>query len=133
MEYTIRICSKCGLFGSFATNNICPACNGKIIDTNLSIIDYANMTDSEKNVFRVKVLGNVPSDDLIIKRINYEKDVHDKIHAVTNPNVPKCPSCNSTNISKIGSINRMFSVGLFGLASSKIGKTHKCNNCGTTW
>lgn len=45
----------------------------------------------------------------------------------------KCPSCGNSNISKIGVINRAVSVGLFGLASSKIGKTHKCNNCGTTW
>ena len=48
-------------------------------------------------------------------------------------NVPKCPSCGSSNISKIGVVNRAVSVGIFGLASSKIGKTHKCNNCGTTW
>lgn len=47
--------------------------------------------------------------------------------------VPKCPTCQSTNISKIGTVNRMVSTGLFGLASSKIGKTYKCNNCGTTW
>ena len=45
----------------------------------------------------------------------------------------KCPSCGSTNISKIGIIDRAVSVGLVGLASSKIGKTHKCNHCGTTW
>lgn len=48
-------------------------------------------------------------------------------------NRPKCPTCGSTNISKIGTLNRMFSVGMFGLASSKIGKTHKCNNCGSMW
>ena len=44
-----------------------------------------------------------------------------------------CPYCGSTNISKIGTINRAVSVGLLGLASSKIGKTHKCNKCGSTW
>ena len=48
-------------------------------------------------------------------------------------NTPKCPICGSTNISKIGTINRAVSVGLLGLASSKIGKTHKCNKCGSTW
>ena len=47
--------------------------------------------------------------------------------------VPKCPVCGSANISKIGILNRMVSTGVYGLASSKIGKTHKCNNCGTTW
>lgn len=48
-------------------------------------------------------------------------------------NVPKCSTCGSTDIKKISTVNRMVSTGLFGLASSKIGKTHKCNNCGTTW
>lgn len=46
---------------------------------------------------------------------------------------PKCPYCGSTNISKIGVLNRVVSTGLLGLASSKIGKTHKCNKCGSTW
>lgn len=48
-------------------------------------------------------------------------------------NQPKCPTCGSTNISKISTLNRTVSVGLLGLASSKIGKTHKCNKCGSTW
>ena len=46
---------------------------------------------------------------------------------------PKCPSCGSSNISKVGVVNRAVSVKIFGLASSKIGKTHKCNNCGSMW
>lgn len=51
----------------------------------------------------------------------------------SNKFTPKCPTCGSSSISKIGTLNRTVSTGLFGLASSKIGKTHKCNNCGTTW
>ena len=47
--------------------------------------------------------------------------------------VARCPSCGSTNTAKIGTVSRMIYTGLFGLASSKIGKTHKCNNCGTMW
>ena len=58
---------------------------------------------------------------------------HGKAVLEEQSRVPKCPSCGSSNISKIGTVNRMISTGLFGLASSKIGKTHKCNNCGTTW
>lgn len=46
---------------------------------------------------------------------------------------PKCPSCGSSDVSKIGVIGRAVSFKLVGFASSKIGKTHKCNNCGTTW
>ena len=68
-----------------------------------------------------------------------EKEFWDRInkHTINNNHkidpIPKCPSCGSTNTSKIGTLNRMVSTSLFGLASSKIGKTHKCNNCGTTW
>lgn len=40
-----------------------------------------------------------------------------------------CPYCQSTNISKIGTLNRVVSVGMFGLASKKIGKQWHCNNC----
>ena len=61
------------------------------------------------------------------------KMAHGKAVLEENIRIPKCPTCGSTNISKIGTANRMISTGLFGLASSKIGKTHKCNNCGTTW
>ena len=32
------------------------------------------------------------------------------------------PYCNSSNVTKIGTVNRAVSVGMFGLASKKIGK-----------
>lgn len=47
--------------------------------------------------------------------------------------VAKCPSCGSSNISKIGLLNRAVSFKVVGFASSKIGKTHKCKNCGSMW
>lgn len=47
--------------------------------------------------------------------------------------VPTCPICGSTNVNKISMTSRVVSTGLLGLASSKIGKTYKCNNCGSTW
>lgn len=48
-------------------------------------------------------------------------------------NKPKCPTCQSTNVSKISGVKRWLTTGLFGLASSDIGKTMKCNNCGYKW
>ena len=58
---------------------------------------------------------------------------HGKAILEAQGRVPKCPCCGSTNISKIGAVSRVVSTSFFGLASNKIGKTHKCNNCGTTW
>lgn len=58
---------------------------------------------------------------------------HGKAILEEQARTPKCPSCGSSNISKIGVVGSSVSFGLVGFASSKIGKTHKCNNCGTTW
>ena len=70
-----------------------------------------------------------------IKHPELSKREYNVIGTVSDPTkpTPKCPTCGSANVSKIGNFNRMLSISFFGLASSKIGKTHKCNNCGTTW
>ena len=47
-------------------------------------------------------------------------------------NVPKCPTCSSTNLSKISAVKKATKVGLFGIfGAGDIGKTYKCNNCGS--
>ena len=48
-------------------------------------------------------------------------------------NRPKCPNCHSTNIQKISGTIRWLSTGLFGLASSDIGKSMVCKQCGYKW
>ena len=58
---------------------------------------------------------------------------HGKAILEERARVPKCPSCGSSNVSKIGVFGRAGAFRLVGFASSKIGKTHKCNHCGTTW
>ncbi|MCI8482794.1 MAG: hypothetical protein HFH41_00470 [Lachnospiraceae bacterium] len=46
---------------------------------------------------------------------------------------PHCPYCGCSNIGRIGGVSRAISVGMFGMASGKIGKTHKCRSCGGMW
>lgn len=53
------------------------------------------------------------------------------IKVKTNPHRVKCPYCNSSNTKKLSSMSRMFSGGLFGLGSGKIGKQWHCNSCGS--
>lgn len=73
-------------------------------------------------------------EDLSNRRMeNKAKLEHGKAILEEKSRTPKCPSCGSGNISKIGVINRAVSTHFLGLASSKIGKTHKCNNCGSMW
>lgn len=48
-------------------------------------------------------------------------------------NIPKCPTCGSTNIKKISAGSRWLSTGMFGISSSKLGKSMECRHCGYKW
>ncbi len=48
-------------------------------------------------------------------------------------NIPECPTCGSEDILKISTSRRFVSTGLLGLASSDLGKTMRCKNCGYKW
>lgn len=49
-----------------------------------------------------------------------------------NNNVPRCPICQSANLSRISSLKKATKIGLFGIfGAGDIGKTWKCNNCGS--
>ena len=48
-------------------------------------------------------------------------------------NVPKCPTCGSTNIEKISTASKITGGFLFGIFSSNVRNTYKCNNCGYKW
>ena len=49
------------------------------------------------------------------------------------PNAIHCPTCESTNVQKISGMKRWVSVGLFGLASSNVGKSMCYRHYGYKW
>ena len=144
-------CDKCGWIWQNSHNQkdtFCEICNNKLKpvpneyfeDPNFKILLSKKMKQKllEELVFTSPNFDQYYFDNAInIKGLRdaefNAKMAHGKAILEEQSRIPKCPSCGSSNISKIGTINRMVSTGLFGLASSKIGKTHKCNNCGTTW
>jgi len=60
-------------------------------------------------------------------------DIVSKQQMQKQANIPHCPTCGSTNIQKISGTKRWLSTGLFGLASSDIGKSMCCKKCGYKW
>lgn len=55
------------------------------------------------------------------------------IYAEPVKNVPHCPTCGSTNVIKISLGSKAASGAMFGIFSSNIRNTYKCNNCGYKW
>ena len=47
--------------------------------------------------------------------------------------IPKCPTCGSPDIAKISLASKAAGGFMFGLFSSNVRKTMKCNNCGYKW
>lgn len=47
-------------------------------------------------------------------------------------NTPKCPICQSTNLTKISTTSKAVKIATFGIyGAGDIGKTWKCNDCGS--
>ena len=57
---------------------------------------------------------------------------YNEMQSSTN-SIPKCPTCGSTNVQPIGAGEKVISGALFGLFSTKIRKSYKCNNCKYMW
>ena len=141
-------CKKCGrvvqeVYGR--DKQVCDYCN--------SILEYipkqflikeVMLNDDTKQQFIDEYIKSSPEfdqylfdhrdEDLNKRRMeNRAKLEHGKAILEERARTPKCPSCGSSNISKIGVFGRAGAFRLVGFASSKIGKTHRCKNCGTTW
>ena len=144
----LHYCKKCGRIVEINTQDItCDCCKSTVFPVPekywLDGLDFLISNESKALLIEELVKTSPEFDqylfdhrDEILAKQSAEFDAkmaHGKAILEEQSRIPKCPSCGSSNISKIGTINRMVSTGLFGLASSKIGKTHKCNNCGTTW
>lgn len=154
---SLYYCKKCGrqinvMPYNGVTRTTCDCCESKIYPVPEEYLGGASKTFIKKdleNQFIDKFIKNSNEFDQYLfdnrEKILREKSSGDPISFYTEngkikarvvgstANQPKCPYCGSTNISKIGVVSRAVSVGLLGLASSKIGKTHKCNKCGSTW
>ena len=147
MSSNLYYCKKCGriLWTLNDNQKKCDCCNSIMFDVPNEYIDNFRWRDGDGKQALIEELVKTSPEfdqylfehrDEILAKQSAEFDVkmaHGEAVLEENIRMPKCPTCGSTNISKIGTVNRMISTSLFGLASSKIGKTHKCNNCGTAW
>lgn len=143
-------CKKCGriVFLFDSEERICDCCKNDVYPVPVQYLSSELSINKDlKENFENDYIKNSPEFDVLLYNDRKKKEMQhandfEKFNAALNhgkaileeqSRTPKCPSCGSSNISKIGVMGRAVSFSLVGFASSKIGKTHKCNNCGTTW
>lgn len=130
-KFYMHICPKCAWF---KFRRVCDFCNEKMIPTETEFNEVMEMSDKQEEEIIEHYIQTLIKDTYSPEAREYREKNEKSAFADYVPNNQlKCPHCGSTNISKIGVVNRAVSVGLLGLASDKIGKTHKCNKCGSTW
>lgn len=130
-------CERCGYFLGTLEDVIekCPACDyDKIVMTTDQEFcpNFVYMTHEEQEKFLIDYLGHGFEFEYEDKR-RYHMEMHTKRVRKMFSDTPKCPTCQSTNLKKISGTKRWISTGLFGLASSNIGKTFECRSCGYKW
>lgn len=138
-------------FNNWGSFDACPHCKS-------ADLQEANLTSTEFNALLKSIRANIPNGvpdapdtpDIILKynqlkaenfqefnekmmKIRQQYDEKPDISKQQPKFTPKCPTCGSPNIKKISGGKRWLGTGLFGLASSDIGKTMCCNSCGYKW
>lgn len=116
--------------------DVCPYCNNKLVDTLITENDFDliwDVSDSDRQFLEamIELKKNDPI-EYQLKMSQFKAQVKQQESRVEE-NKPRCPTCGSTNIQKISGTKRWFSTGLFGLASSDIGKSMCCKKCGYKW
>lgn len=148
---TKKICKSCGAI-SFNKEDICPVCNIPLITVPFFTgrkID--NLGGEDRDKYIEEITGQKLNPIMVQKRKDYLKKIYKEQKEILQKRIRKseesrineyqqkylaehnihCPYCNSSNVTKIGTINRAVSVGMFGLASKKLGKQWHCNSCGS--
>lgn len=136
-------CIHCGFPLTETKNTVCNI-NGKEYDLSFILEFYKEHPDGKvkliSNFMKITNCGLKDAKDIIDKILETNEipkvlilKQHESSKKMEEDNTPKCPTCGSTNIQKISGTKRWLSAGLFGLASSDIGKSMVCKSCGFKW
>ena len=125
IKIKIYRCNKCTITKHIKSTDyfdgICKCCKNKM--------EFLGYSDYDTNITPSKIRENNEKKKEEIARRELEAE---RLRQANAPKVPKCPICQSTELSKLSSISKAAKVGFFGIfGTGDLGKTWKCNNCGS--
>ncbi len=129
-------CDKCTdsktiVYGTPTGDHKCSKCGGDCIPLSLTLNEMVRIYP-KYNADLVLAMDKLKKDNIIDFQLKFNELINStpQPQSQSTANIPKCPTCGSTNIKKISGAKRWVGTGLFGLASSDLGKTMQCNSCG---
>lgn len=135
MSKEIMYCLNCNNILSYNEEDLkqCCLCKQKntVIELELTLEDWSKILKISKDIDFLLAMDKLKKENII--EFNLKLSQFNSSSQQIDNNIPKCPTCNSTNIKKISTTKRLINTNLFGLASSNIGKTMQCENCGYKW
>ena len=116
----------------------CVVCGRNLINTALTVDEYSILEGITNEVSLFDAMDDLKQKDPIefqlkMSQFKTQLQQQESRKQTEEANQPHCPTCGSTDIQKISGTKRWLSTGLFGLASSDIGKSMCCKKCGYKW
>lgn len=112
----------------------CLQCKGhNMIQMNLNKDETDILFKISKDIEFFLAMDKLKGEDLVEFNLKMAQLKQSLPQTSETDNTPKCPTCGSTNIKKISGAKRWLTTGVFGLASSDVGKNMQCNSCGYKW
>ena len=116
----------------------CVTCGRNLINTALTVDEYSILEGITNEVSLFDAMDDLKQKDPIefqlkMSQFKTQLQQQESSKQTEENNQPHCPTCGSTDIQKISGTKRWLSTGLFGLASSDIGKSMCCKKCGYKW
>lgn len=116
----------------------CQYCGCNLLPMNIDVFEFGTIVDISGDPSFIEAMDDLKQKDPIgfqLKMSQFKTQLQQKESSkqTEEANQPHCPTCGSTDIQKISGAKRWLSTGLFGLASSDIGKSMCCKKCGYKW
>jgi len=142
----MKVCIKCATPYDYSTSgSYTKSCECKIDGRGVPSIEidfpatYTHLLDDAKRTtilnkhIRPRKIGDKQSKEYRKAMSTFYAD--SKVVAARTPAqsyTPKCPHCSSTSLTKLSNVKSFAKILTFGLAGAgDVGKTYKCNNCGS--
>lgn len=116
----------------------CQYCGCTLLPMNIDVFEFGTIVDISGDPSFIEAMDDLKQKDPIefqlkMSQFKTQLQQQESSKQTEEDNTPHCPTCGSTDIQKISGTKRWLSTGLFGLASSDIGKSMCCKKCGYKW